>query len=184
MTRSLYVMRHAKSSWKDSSVPDFERPLASRGERAARSMGHWLARARPSPELVLCSTATRAVQTCQLITEPLGNSIKVHFEDGLYGASGTALLIRLRALPDKVKSVLLIDHNPGVQDLLIELASQGDPVRLEEVRAGFPTCAVATLRVSGHWSELGPSTACVKGLVMPSTLPSSRSEVEDRQSKR
>ena len=170
MTKSLCVMRHAKSSWKDLSVPDFERPLARRGKRAARSMGHWLTRARPLPELILCSTATRAVQTCQLITEPLGSSIKVHFEDGLYGASGTALLMRLRALPDKVKSVLLIGHNPGVQDLLIELASEDDPARLDEVRAGFPTCAVATLRVSGHWSELGPSSACVKDLVMPSTL--------------
>jgi phosphohistidine phosphatase len=164
MTKSLYVMRHAKSSWKDLGVPDFERPLARRGERAARSMGHWLTRARPLPELILCSTATRAVQTCQLITEPLGSSIKVHFEDGLYGASGTALLVRLRALPDKVKSVLLIGHNPGVQDLLIELASEDDPARLDEVRAGFPTCAVATLRVSGHWSELGPSSACTLSL--------------------
>lgn len=170
MTKSLYVMRHAKSSWKDLSVPDFERPLAPRGERAARSMGHWLKSARPLPELILCSTATRAVRTCQLITRSLGSSVQVHFEDGLYGASGTALLARLHGLPDKVKSVLLIGHNPGVQDLLIELANEGDPVRLVEVRAGFPTCAVATLRVNGHWSELGTCTARVKDLVTPSTL--------------
>ncbi len=163
-------MRHAKSSWKDTSVPDFQRPLAPRGKRAARSMGHWLARARPLPELVLCSTATRAVQTCQLVTELLGSSVQVHFEDGLYGASGAALLMRLRALPDKAKSVLLIGHNPGVQDLTIELANEGDPARLDEVRARYPTCAVTTLRVNGHWSELGSSTACVKDLVTPATL--------------
>ena len=170
MTKSLYVMRHAKSSWKDPNVPDYERPLARRGEKAARRMALLVARSLPLPELVLCSPATRAVQTYQLIAERFGNSVEVHTEDGLYGASGTALLMRLRALPDDVGSVLLIGHNPGVQDLLIELASDGDPARLDAVRAGFPTCALATLRVSSRWSELGPSTASVEGLVMPRTL--------------
>ena len=170
MTKSLYVMRHAKSSWKDPNVPDYERPLARRGKKAARRMALLVARSLPLPELVLCSPVTRAVQTYQLIAERFGNSVEVHTEDGLYGASGTALLMRLRALPDEVGSVLLIGHNPGVQDLLIELASDGDPARLDVVRAGFPTCALATLRVSSRWSELGPSTASVEGLVMPRTL--------------
>jgi phosphohistidine phosphatase len=66
--------------------------------------------------------------------------------------------------------VLLIGHNPGVQDLLIELASDGDPARLDAVRAGFPTCALATLRVRSRWSELGPSTASLEGLLLPRTL--------------
>ncbi len=170
MKKSLYIMRHAKSSWNDSNLPDFERPLARRGEKAAGRMAHWLARAVPLPELVLCSSATRAVQTYQPIAKLLSKSVEVHIEDELYGASGTELLMRLRALPDEVKSALLIGHNPGVQDLLIELASDGDPARLDEVRAGFPTCALATLRVASRWAELGPATASVEGLVMPSAL--------------
>ncbi len=170
MKRSLYVMRHAKSSWKDSSVPDFERPLAPRGEKAARRMARRLARTLPLPELVLCSPATRAVQTYQPIAKLLGNSVEVQIEEGLYGASGTELLARLRALPDEVQSVLLIGHNPGVQDLLIELVSDGDPARLDAVRAGFPTCALATIRVTSRWSELGPSTAFVEDLLTPTAL--------------
>lgn len=171
MTRSLYVMRHAKSSWKDPGLSDFERPLNRRGERDARRMAHRLARTRPLPELVLCSAAARAVQTYEPIAKVFGSSVEVRIEDGLYGASGSALLTRLRELPHEVESVLLIGHNPGVQDLLIELASDGDPARLDAVRTGFPTCAVATLRVKGRWYELGPSTASVEDLVTPSTLP-------------
>lgn len=171
MTKSLYVMRHAKSSWTDSSVPDFDRPLARRGEKAARRMALQLARVLPLPELVLCSAATRAVRTYEPIAELLGSSVEVQFEEELYGAGGTALLARLRALPEQAESVLLIGHNPGVQDLLIELASDGDPARLDSVRAGFPTCALATLRVRSRWSELGPSTASLEGLLLPRTLP-------------
>ncbi len=100
----------------------------------------------------------------------LPKSVEVHLEDGLYGASGATLLMRLRALPDEIKSVLLIGHNPGVQDLLIELASGRDPARMEEVRASFPTCALATIRVRGSWSELGPSTASVEEIAMPRAL--------------
>jgi phosphohistidine phosphatase len=170
MKRTLYVMRHGKSSWADSSVPDVERPLAPRGEKAARRMAKRLAQALPPPQLVLCSTATRAVQTYQPIGKLLGKSVEVLMEDDLYGASGTALMTRLRALPDETKSVLLIGHNPGVQDLLIELASGGDPARLEEVRASFPTCALATIRARGNWSELGPTTASVEDLAMPRAL--------------
>jgi phosphohistidine phosphatase len=170
MTKSLNVMRHAKSSWKDPGVPDFERPLARRGEKAARRMALHLARALSLPELVLCSPATRAVQTYQPIAELFGSSVEVQIEDELYGASAGALLMRLRALPEEVKSVLLIGHNPGVQDLLVELARDGDPATLDLVRAGFPTCALATLRVTSRWSELGPATAFVEGLVMPRTL--------------
>jgi phosphohistidine phosphatase len=170
MTRSLYVLRHAKSSWSDPDVSDFERPLAGRGKKAARRMAVHLTRVLPLPELVLCSSATRAAQTLKPIAKLLGGSVEVRLEDGLYGASGTALLTRLRALPDEVVSVLLIGHNPGVQDLLIKLASNGDPARLDLVRAGFPTCALATLRVTSRWSELGPSTTSVEDLVTPNSL--------------
>jgi phosphohistidine phosphatase len=170
MTKLLYVMRHAKSSWKDPTVPDFERPLARRGEKAARRMAVHLARALPSPKLVLCSPAIRAVQTYEPIAELLGHSVEAQIDDELYGASGTALLARLRALPEEVGPVLLIAHNPGVQDLLIELARDAGPARLDVLRAGFPTGALATFRVTSRWSELGPSTASMEDLVMPRAL--------------
>ena len=163
-------MRHAKSSWDHPGLPDVERPLARRGQKAAGRMARRLARTVPLPELLLCSSATRAAQTCQPIAALLGPSTEVRVEDGLYGASGAELLARLRALPDEVTSVLLIGHNPGVQDLLVELAGDGDPARLDEVRAKFPTCALATLRVTARWSELGPSTTRFVDLVTPGTL--------------
>jgi phosphohistidine phosphatase len=99
----------------------------------------------------------------------LGSSVEVQLEDELYGAGGTALLARLRALPEQAESVLLIGHNPGVQDLLIELASDGDPARLDSVRAGVPPA-----HSRPPWRG-----SCFRAL-----FPTSRGEVEGRRYKR
>jgi phosphohistidine phosphatase len=129
-----------------------------------------LARALLLAELGLCSAATRALNTSGSIAELHGSSVEERIEEELCGTGGTARLARLPALSEQNAAVLLIGHNPAVQDLLIELASDGDPARLDSVRAGFPTCALATLRVRSRWSELGPSTASLEGLLLPRTL--------------
>src|SRR5690348_13288349 len=128
MARSLFVLRHAKSSWDDAALADHERPLAPRGRRAAERIAEHLSRTHVEPELVLCSTATRARQTLDLVRPALG-SPKVSLEDELYGASAGGLGARLRRVPDDVESVLLVGHNPGLQDLVLELASAGESDR-------------------------------------------------------
>jgi phosphohistidine phosphatase len=113
-----------------------------------------LRRAGVRPSLILCSTSTRTRQTHARIAPAFDPRPTVLFEHGLYGASAQSLLARLRAVPERAESVMLIAHSSGVEDLTLLLARRGE--LLGAVREKFPTGALATLEFAGAWSELGP----------------------------
>jgi phosphohistidine phosphatase len=167
----LYVLRHAKSSWEDPGLADHERPLAPRGRRAARALRRYLINERIHPALVLCSPAQRARETHERVA-PAGELV---VEEGLYGATAEGLIERLRELPEQISSVMLIGHNPALQEAIVLLAegASADPDRsadLDAIRDKFPTCALATLAVPGRWKELDPGRARLQGLVRPVDL--------------
>jgi phosphohistidine phosphatase len=165
--RSIYLLRHAKSSWK-SGVPDHDRPLARRGRRAAKAIRRHLQEEGIEPELVLCSTARRAVETLERIEPALGSS-DVRIERDLYGAGSDALLDRLRSVPDDVGSVMLIGHNPGLQLLALDLARPA--AERDELAEKFPTAALVTLAFRrASWRLLEPGTAELVGFVRPRDL--------------
>ena len=166
--RTLYLLRHAKSSWDDRTLPDRERPLAPRGRRDAKRISDHLLRAQIEPELVLCSSAVRTRETLELIRPALGTST-VTVEDELYAASFDDLLARLRSLPDTVASVMLIGHNPGLEELALALASAGADLR--RLEAKFPTAALATLTFADTaWDRLAPSSGALSAFVVPKQL--------------
>jgi len=166
---TLYLLRHAKSSWADPALPDHERPLASRGRRDAKRIGEHLVRLGIEPELVLCSPARRTRETLELLRPALGATPTIRLEEELYGASSDRLLERIRALPEAVASVLLIGHNPGLQQLAVVLASTG--AELERLEAKFPTAALATLTSANtSWSRLSQSDAVLAAFVVPKQL--------------
>jgi phosphohistidine phosphatase len=109
--KRLYLLRHAKSSWKDTSLPDHDRPLAGRGRRAAKAIARHMREQGIEPDLVLCSSARRARETLDRM-EPAVGTPAVRVEPDLYAASARALLERLRSVLDTVESVMLIGHNP------------------------------------------------------------------------
>jgi phosphohistidine phosphatase len=154
--KAVYAMRHAKSSWSDPGLADFDRPLAPRGIKAARKMARILNEADPRPTVALCSTAVRVTQTYDVMTKQLDYKISPSFLDDLYGAGATTLLRYLRDVPEDVKAVLLIAHNPGIQELVISLTEYDGEGAAQQVRLKFPTAAVATLRIEGDWAQLGP----------------------------
>lgn len=164
---TLLLLRHAKSSWVDPTLPDHDRPLASRGRRDAKRIAKHLAGLECEPELVLCSSAVRTRETLELVRPALGDS-KVLFEDGLYGASSDELFARIRVVPDAVGSVMLIGHNPGLEQLALLLASSGDELRGLETK--FPTAALATLAVETTWSRLAPGDAILTAYIVPKQL--------------
>jgi phosphohistidine phosphatase len=166
--RTLHLLRHAKSSWDDDSLADHERPLSPRGVRDAKRIGKHLGTLPAPPDLVLCSSAVRTRQTLDLIRSSLGDAT-VHVEEGLYGASVGELLERLRGLPEAARSALVIGHNPGIQDLALDLAATG-PL-LEAVSVKFPTCALATLDLGDRtWSSVNPGDAELVGFTIPRNL--------------
>jgi phosphohistidine phosphatase len=169
LMRTLYLLRHAKSSWSERSLADYERPLAARGRRDAKRIAQHLVREGVEPELVICSTAVRTRETLDRVRRAFGAGVTVELDDELYGASSPGLLERLHAVPDDVASVMLIGHNPGLEDLALALASSGD--RLSELEAKFPTAALATLEVpTAAWRELAAGDAVLAAFVVPREL--------------
>jgi phosphohistidine phosphatase len=166
--KQLYLLRHGKSSWKDISLPDHDRPLAGRGRRASKAMARHLSEKGINPELVLCSTARRARETLDRIQQALG-APAILVERDLYAASAPALLERLRSVPDSVESVMLIGHNPGLQDLALDLARPSPTAR--ELATKYPTAALATLTfAASSWQELDHEAATLVALVRPRDL--------------
>ena len=164
---TLYLLRHAKSSWADRGLSDAERPLAARGRRDAKRIAKHLRTLGCEPELVLCSPAARARETLELVRPALDSST-VLLEDELYAASSDDLLARIRVVPDAVASLMVIGHNPGLHQLALDLASAGD--ELERLEPKFPTAGLATLAVATVWSRLAPAEATLTDYVVPKQL--------------
>jgi phosphohistidine phosphatase len=169
---TIHLMRHAKSSWDDPTLADHDRPLAKRGRKAARRMAAYLERRGVHPQLILCSSAVRARQTCDALDAAGDGSSEVLIEDGLYGAGAGELLSRLQQLSESVGEVLVIGHNPGLQDLALLLTGRGDAAARARLRDRFPTGAVATLTASAPWASLAAGSARLSALVTPRELPS------------
>ncbi|MFD4523867.1 SixA phosphatase family protein [Streptomyces sp. NPDC058470] len=165
--RRLVVLRHAKSAWP-TGVADHERPLGPRGLRDAPAAGRTLAEADRLPDLALCSTAVRARQTWELAAAQWGPPPPVRLERRLYGADVPELLAAVSEVPDQVLTLLLIGHNPGLAELVLDLAGDSLGDALDDVRTKFPTSAVAILAWHGvSWNELAPGTALLTDLVVP-----------------
>jgi len=168
--RRLYLLRHAKSSWKEQGLADHDRPLSRRGRRAAKAIGRHLRENRVVPELVLCSTARRARQTLEGIEPALGRGA-IRVEPDIYGAGPADLLALLHAIGPPVRSVMVIGHNPGLQQLAILLARH--EAAIQELEAKFPTGALATLAVRGSgWGALDRGTAELIEFIRPRDLES------------
>jgi phosphohistidine phosphatase len=161
-SKTLFLLRHAKSSWDAPELADHDRPLAPRGRKAAKRIGDHMRERGSAVSLVLCSSAARTRQTLELVSP--GGEIEI--ERGLYGASADELLLRLRRVADDVESVMLIGHNPAVHDLAVRLAS--DPGELVEGK--FPTGALATFAVPGPWAALSDGQARLTAYVKPREL--------------
>jgi phosphohistidine phosphatase len=168
--RRLLVLRHAKSSRDDATLADHDRPLSARGRRALPRLQRELAAREEPIDLVLCSSAVRARRTLEGVRSALPAGAAVAIEDGLYAASVTGLLERLRAVPASVTGVLLIGHNPGLELLVHKLAGSGDPDALAQLASKYPTGALATLQVPSRWSALVAGSCQLEDLVVPRGL--------------
>lgn len=164
--RRLVVLRHAKSAWPDG-VADHERPLAPRGRRDAPVAGRMLAEADCLPDLALCSTAARARGTWELASAEWGTPPPVRHDERLYAADVPDLLEVVHEVPPEVETLLLVGHNPGLEDLVLTLAGDGLDDTLDEVRTKFPTSAIAVLAWHGAtWHALAPGTALLTDVMV------------------
>lgn len=149
MTKTLYLVRHAKSGWTNMHLGDFNRTLNQRGLRDAPEMGQRLQKRGLKPEIILCSPAQRARQTAELFIKAFGGTMDgVHFDDRIYEADHKTLLTLIRLLPETCSSAMLIGHNPSIG----WAANQLSDVGIEQM----PTCAIATIELSSsRWKDMG-----------------------------
>lgn len=150
--KTLILVRHAKSSWRDDSLADRDRPLNRRGERDAPEMGRRLAARGGPPDLIVSSPATRALTTARIIAEAVGYPVDgIREDERLYLASPPELLEAIRGLDDRHDRVFLFGHNPGLTELVNELS--------EPAIDNVPTCGVVELRLAAdRWADLSPDT--------------------------
>ena len=142
--KTLMLMRHAKSSWADPGMADFDRPLNARGLEAAPLMGTYLKEHDWVPDRVISSSANRAQQTTKLVLESLG-SLNTEYRENLYLASASAILNAIREQPPEVDRLLMVGHNPGLEHLVSELLCRF---------IAFPTAAVAIFQADiASWSK-------------------------------
>jgi phosphohistidine phosphatase len=148
--KTLLLMRHAKSSWKDSELKDFDRPLNKKGKKTAPLMGHMIADQELVPDRIICSPAVRARQTAEAFVKTSGYKGEIEFNEGYYMGEPNSYIEPLAKLPDEVERVLIVGHNPGLEALLQLLTS-----RIESLSTG----AIAYLVLSiSHWQELTKDT--------------------------
>ena len=139
----LIIMRHAKSSWTDKKLDDYDRPLSRRGKEAAPVMGRALAGKNCIPELILCSPARRTRDTLKLTIDALGIKPPIAYEDQLYSFGNGDSYLNVISAQKKVSPLMVVGHNPSVQSLTLRLLAQQDGTVMERIRRKFPTAAVA-----------------------------------------
>lgn len=169
---TLYLLRHAKSSWDDAGLPDHDRPLSSRGERDALRIGAYLAEHFAQPSLVVCSTAKRTRETLRLAGPSIGvDEAAVAYDSSVYEVPPSRLISRIRALPNEAKVVLVIGHNPSMQGAALELTGRGESAAIRNLAVKFSTAALAVLEFDvDHWSDVRPASGHLTAYVRPKDL--------------
>lgn len=166
--RTLILMRHAQADagW---GVADFDRPLGKQGQAEAPEAGQWLLDSGELPEMVLCSSALRTRQTCTWVSSVLGDRAPTaSLSDRLYEASDRQVLAEICATPERARSLLVICHQPAVQEVAMRLAApDSDMDSVMDLSAGFPTAGLAVFRLQKPWAELDGADARLVGFRSP-----------------
>lgn len=160
--KTLLIMRHAKSSWDNPDWSDYERPLNKRGLKTAPFMGNIIYKNDIQPDLIIASAAKRAKQTAILVKESAQVEKPIQFEEKIYEASATTLLYLATEFPDKYQTILIIGHNPGIEEFIRLLT--GD-------YCSMPTTSLAKVLLNiDSWKEIGLNKGFLETVLRPKDL--------------
>jgi phosphohistidine phosphatase len=167
--KTLTLLRHAKSGWDAPVARDFDRTLNARGRKAARAMGREMRRLGLGYDLVLASPAARVTETLTELAQGYGAAVDTQFDETIYLAPVDTLLALVRATDDSDARLLLVGHNPGMEQLALLLAD-GGPLR-DEIAAKYPTAALAEIAFDAeHWHDVGPGDGRLERFIRPREL--------------
>lgn len=169
--KHLSLLRHAKSSWDDPVERDFDRPLNGRGHRAARRMGEWLREQGLAFDVVVASPALRTRQTLEDVEAGRGERLNPRWDRRIYMASAATLIDVVRETPEPARHLLLVGHNPGLEDLLLLLTDGDEGALRREAELKYPTAAFATLELPvDRWAAVSEGGARLVRFVRPRDL--------------
>jgi len=169
--KTLTILRHAKSGWDDPVLRDFDRPLNAKGQRAARLMGHHLASLGMRFDLVVASSAVRVRETIDDFARGYGDLAEPEWDKTLYLASADTLLDHLHALPDSANRVLIVGHNPGLEELVLMLTADDGSHARDAVEVKFPTASVAEIDFAvDHWADAKAGGGVLVRFIRPRDL--------------
>ncbi len=168
----LGLFRHAKSSWEDMGVRDFDRALNARGRKGAALMGRHIVDYGVHWRQVVASPATRVRETIDSAIQAVGATPPIHWDDRVYPASSETLIDALREYGGDSSSVLLCGHNPGLQELVFDLVNDdGSNPLMDKVAGKFPTAAFAVIELDiDSWSDLRLNCGKLVHLARPRDL--------------
>ncbi|MFK7793069.1 MAG: histidine phosphatase family protein [Devosiaceae bacterium] len=167
--KTLLLMRHAKSSWRDEMLDDIERPLNGRGRRAASAMAPLVAAWQP--QWIGCSIAQRTRETLAPIVQELTTPCEMTLSANLYDSNEAAYLRQIRSIPGSVNRALIIGHNPTLEDLLQALVGAAEPDALARLSEKLPTGTLITLECPiARWSELTSGCAHLVDVIRPADI--------------
>lgn len=157
--KRLLIFRHAKSSWTDPNLSDFERPLNERGLRTAPFMGKLIVERGLSPAAIVSSPAKRARQTAELVVNEIGVETNLSFDDRIYEASPNALRIVVSETISDLTSVMIVGHNPGIEGFIRHLTGKIE---------SMPTAALAVIDLNiESWKEINHDTGSLITIIRP-----------------
>jgi phosphohistidine phosphatase len=169
MPRTLLILRHAKSAWDTDAASDFDRPLAKRGKNDAPRMGRWLHAQSLVADVVICSPAKRARQTALRVCEETGVAQEsIHWDKRIYDAAPGTLLRVLAEAPSESAIVMIVGHNPGLEQLVRYLCGRRIP--MPDDGKLLPTATVACLEMPADWSDLQTGEARMVSITRPRDL--------------
>jgi phosphohistidine phosphatase len=168
----LTLLRHAKSGWDDPVARDFDRPLNPRGRRAARTIGREMKAQGLAFDLVMASPARRVIETLEEVAAAYG-ALGPEYDRRVYLASTVTLLEIVRATPDAVERLLLVGHNPGLEELALCLSGRDEGGLRGEVEVKYPTGTVAQIELPVEsWAEVKEGTGRIERFIRPRDLDS------------
>jgi len=160
--KTLYLIRHAKSSWKNLELDDFDRPLNKRGKRDAPVIGARLKKCAVFPDIILCSPAKRAKDTAKKITKALGYDKKIQYNPDIYEASSNTLQNIINSINIQHSTAFLIGHNPGLNMLVEKYIGMEDNI---------PTCGIVGIRFAcDKWDDISSKNAELLSFDYPKKL--------------
>ncbi|PYS98615.1 MAG: phosphohistidine phosphatase [Acidobacteria bacterium] len=157
--KTLYVLRHAKSSWDEAGLSDFDRPLNKRGTTTAPFMGETMASNGFEPDVIVSSPAVRARETSQLVKEAARMTVDIIFDERIYEASARTLQLVASSIDDRFESAMIVGHNPGMEGLIRLLTGKSEEM---------PTAALAIIDLDiEHWNEIDSGLGELRRIIRP-----------------